>query len=77
MLKYSFLDKANDISILKIEDKSFTNFAQLPYAVKTPILDVGTSVFALGYPMSDILGEEIKSYGWHYKFKKQAIKAML
>lgn len=53
-------DKANDISILKIEDKSFTNFAQLPYAVKTPILDVGTSVFALGYPMSDILGEEIK-----------------
>lgn len=31
-----------------------------PYAVKTPILDVGTSVFALGYPMSDILGEEIK-----------------
>lgn len=49
-------DKANDISILKIEDKSFTNFAQLPYAVKTPILDVGTSVFALGYPMSDILG---------------------
>ena len=43
-----------------MEDKSFTNFAQLPYAVKTPILDVGTSVFALGYPMSDILGEEIK-----------------
>lgn len=53
-------DKANDISILKIEDKHLPNFAQLPYAVKTPILDVGTSVFALGYPMSDILGEEIK-----------------
>ena len=62
---FHVVDGANGIdvfvnSILKIEDKSFTNFAQLPYAVKTPILDVGTSVFALGYPMSDILGEEIK-----------------
>lgn len=53
-------DKTNDISIIKIEDNSFVNFPTLPYAVKTPILDVGTSVFALGYPMSNILGEEIK-----------------
>lgn len=53
-------DKTNDISIIKIEDSSFVNFPTLPYAVKIPILDVGTSVFALGYPMSNILGEEIK-----------------
>ena len=53
-------DKTNDISLLQIDDSSFTRFPALPYATKTSILDVGTSVFALGYPMSDILGEEIK-----------------
>ncbi len=53
-------DKTNDISLLKIKDNSFTRFATLPYAVNTRILDVGTRVFALGYPMSNILGEEIK-----------------
>lgn len=53
-------DKQNDLSLLKIEDSSFTTLPRLPYAVKTSIEDVGTSVFALGYPMSDVLGEEIK-----------------
>ena len=53
-------DKTNDISLLKIEDNSFTKFATIPYAINTQILDVGTKVFALGYPMSNILGEEIK-----------------
>ena len=53
-------DKTNDISLLKIKDNSFIKFAALPYAVNTRILDVGTKVFALGYPMSNILGEEIK-----------------
>lgn len=53
-------DKTNDISLLKIDDDSFAKFATIPYAVNTRILDVGTSVFALGYPMSNILGEEIK-----------------
>lgn len=53
-------DKTNDISLLQIDDNSFTKFPALPFAVKTSIVDVGTSVFALGYPMSNILGEEIK-----------------
>lgn len=53
-------DKANDISLLKIEDDSFVNFPSIPYAIKTSVQDVGTGVFALGYPMSNILGEEIK-----------------
>lgn len=53
-------DKTNDISLLQIDDRLFTKFPALPYAVKTSLQDVGTSVFALGYPMSDILGEEIK-----------------
>ena len=53
-------DKQNDLTLLKIDDDTFTNLPALPYAVKTPILDVGTSVFALGYPMSSTLGEELK-----------------
>ena len=53
-------DKINDIGLLQIDDSSFTKFPALPYAAKTSIQDVGTSVFALGYPMSDLLGEEIK-----------------
>ena len=53
-------DKQNDLTLLKVDDSSFTNLPALPYAVKTPILDVGTSVFALGYPMSSTLGEELK-----------------
>ena len=53
-------DKTNDLSLLKIEDSSFTPFAYIPYTISTKIADVGTSVFALGYPMSDVLGEEIK-----------------
>lgn len=53
-------DKTNDISLLKVEDSSFTGFKTLPYSVNTKTLDVGTKVFALGYPMSDVLGEEIK-----------------
>lgn len=53
-------DKTNDISLLKIEDPNFTKFPSLPYAINTRVLDVGSKVFALGYPMSNILGEEIK-----------------
>ncbi len=53
-------DKTNDISLLKIDDTTFTKLATLPYAINTRVLDVGTKVFALGYPMSNILGEEIK-----------------
>lgn len=53
-------DKQNDLTLLKIDDTTFTNLPALPYAVKSTILDVGTSVFALGYPMSNTLGEELK-----------------
>ena len=53
-------DKNNDLSLIKIQDSNFTPFLSIPYAVNTNIADVGTGVFALGYPMSNILGEEIK-----------------
>ena len=53
-------DKTNDLSLIQIKDSRFSQFPPIPYSVNTRVADVGTSVFALGYPMSDILGEEIK-----------------
>ncbi|MFA9190603.1 serine protease [Flavobacterium sp. FZUC8N2.13] len=53
-------DKHNDLAILKIEDNSFIPLTTLNYNFKTEISDVGTSVFALGFPLTEIMGKEIK-----------------
>lgn len=53
-------DKTNDLSVLQISDVDFTGFGAIPFAVKNTISDVGTNVFAMGYPMSSYLGEEVK-----------------
>jgi len=54
-------DKQNDLAIIKITDESFVSFTTLPYNFKTDISDVGTNVFALGYPMAlTVMGTEIK-----------------
>lgn len=54
-------DKQNDLAIIKISDDSFISFNKLPYFFKTNISDVGSNVFALGYPMAlRVMGSEIK-----------------
>lgn len=54
-------DKQNDLAILKIKDDSFTPFNDLPYFFETELSDIGTNVFALGYPMAlSVMGTEIK-----------------
>ncbi len=53
-------DKANDIALLRINDKNFIGFDAIPYNIRKSILDVGEYVFALGYPSPDIMGSEIK-----------------
>jgi S1-C subfamily serine protease len=53
-------DEQNDLAILKIDDNTFVPLPTLSYNFKTESSDVGTSVFALGYPMTQIMGEEIK-----------------
>lgn len=54
-------DKSNDLAILKISDVRFKLFTTIPYNFKTSITDVGSNVFALGYPMAlTIMGTEIK-----------------
>ncbi|MEZ4951249.1 MAG: serine protease [Saprospiraceae bacterium] len=54
-------DKLNDLAILKIDDDSFHPFINIPYNFKTNLSDVGSNVFALGYPMAlSLMGSEIK-----------------
>lgn len=53
-------DKENDVSILRIDDTTFTPMPQIPYNLITSIKDTGSEVFTLGYPMAIILGEEVK-----------------
>ena len=54
-------DKKTDIAILKVNDLNFTPFTSIPYNFKLSLSDIGTEVFALGYPMAlDFMGKEIK-----------------
>ncbi|MDA3910535.1 MAG: trypsin-like peptidase domain-containing protein [Bacteroidales bacterium] len=54
-------DKFNDLAILKVDDMSFSPFSTIPYNFKTSITDVGSNVFALGFPMAlTVMGTEIK-----------------
>ncbi|MBL4747040.1 MAG: trypsin-like peptidase domain-containing protein [Flavobacteriaceae bacterium] len=54
-------DKQNDLTILKIDAADFTPFLTLPYNFKTNISEVGSNIFALGYPMAlSLMGTEIK-----------------
>ena len=54
-------DPINDLAILKIQDSNFSNLGVIPYSFKTKNVEVGESVFALGYPMAlSGMGKEIK-----------------
>ena len=55
------VDKVNDLAILKILDINFDKVADLPYNFKVKPSDVGTKVYAFGYPLAlSIMGKEIK-----------------
>jgi S1-C subfamily serine protease/antitoxin component YwqK of YwqJK toxin-antitoxin module len=53
-------DKQNDLAIIQINDPEFQPLSVIPYVFNPNIRDVGTNVFALGYPIADVMGEEIK-----------------
>jgi S1-C subfamily serine protease/antitoxin component YwqK of YwqJK toxin-antitoxin module len=53
-------DKQNDLAIIQISDAKFKSIANIPYVFSSNIKDVGSEVFALGYPMADVMGDEIK-----------------
>ena len=54
------LDKNNDLAIIKINDYSFNGFATIPYSIKTNMAEVGENIFVLGYPLAQLMGNEIK-----------------
>ena len=55
------IDKTNDLAIIKIVDANFDGVNDLPYNFKTRSSDVGTKVYAFGYPMAlSVMGKEIK-----------------
>jgi S1-C subfamily serine protease/antitoxin component YwqK of YwqJK toxin-antitoxin module len=53
-------DKQNDLAIIQINDSKFKNLPFIPYVFSSNIQDVGTEVFALGYPIASVMGSEIK-----------------
>ncbi len=58
--KIEIEDKNNDLSIIKITDPAFTSLGVVPYTISNKSSDVGNSVFALGYPLKSVMGDEIK-----------------
>ena len=53
-------DKNNDLVILKIDDPQYKPMPEIPYMIDFKTQEVGTSVYAMGFPSPTTLGEEIK-----------------
>lgn len=54
-------DQINDLAILKILDIKFDGVSDLPYNFKIKSSDVGTKVYAFGYPKAlTLMGKEVK-----------------
>lgn len=53
-------DKNNDLAIIQIDDSTFKSFGNIPYVLTDKSIEVGSSVFALGYPLRSSMGDEIK-----------------
>ena len=55
------IDKVNDLAVIKIEDVDFSGVKKPPYNFKKRSSDVGTKVYAFGYPMAlTIMGKDLK-----------------
>lgn len=53
-------DKVNDLALIQVIDTTFSTFAHLPYSLYSNTLSMGESIFTLGYPMADIMGNDVK-----------------
>ena len=53
-------DKVNDLALIQINDPKFSPLLTLPYSIASASVDVGTSIYTMGYPMATIMGQEIK-----------------
>lgn len=53
-------DKTNDLAIVCIKDDKFKSQGNPPFKILPNTVDVGTSVFAMGFPLTSFLGDEVK-----------------
>lgn len=53
-------DKNNDLAIIQITDTEFVSLGSIPFTIAARTSDVGSSVYALGYPLKAVMGDEIK-----------------
>lgn len=53
-------DRNNDLALIRINDSEFTSLGTLPYTFNQEQIDVGSSVYALGYPLRASMGDEVK-----------------
>jgi S1-C subfamily serine protease len=55
------VDQVNDLAVIKISDSNFTSLSELGYNFASRTSEVGTKVYAFGYPMAlTIMGKELK-----------------
>ena len=54
------VDKVNDLALIQIDDTKFSPHLSLPYNILKTAVDVGSSIYTMGYPMASIMGQEIK-----------------
>ena len=54
------VDKLNDLALLTIEDEDFVEYESLPYQIAPRSIEVGSSIFTMGYPIVGAMGSEIK-----------------
>lgn len=50
-----YVNKENDLAILKITDTSFRKINALPYSIPKTSADIGVHIFTLGYPRDEVV----------------------
>lgn len=53
-------DSIHDLAIMRINDPDFTTLGEIPYGFTDKDIRVGEDIFYLGYPMTTIVGDDIK-----------------
>lgn len=63
-----YMNKKNDLAIIKVVDKDFKKLPSLPYSIRKKNADLGEQVFMLGFPKQEIV------YGEGYISAKNGYK---
>lgn len=53
-------DKQNDLAIIRIVDKSFEGFDEIPFCIGKAIPEMGDNIYVLGYPLTTTMGNDVK-----------------